>query len=548
MSALAIGLRAHHPTMRADNPRFAIARHVERRARLWALVWGLVFGLQVFVQARSYAALYPSTASRLKLAASLQSYAVLVGPARHTETVAGFTVWKVLVFCAIISAIWGVRASVGLLRGQEDTGQWELLASGPFSRRGVTAQALLGLGAALMEMFTVTLLCILAAGTTRGVHFSAGGSVLFAIDLVSAGAMFLAVGALTSQLRARSSEATTLGMLVLGAAYLVSMIANSRSSLGWLRWFTPIGWVEEFQPFRDFQPTALLLIVSLTAACVSIALILAARRDLLEGILRDHDGQEHGSRWLLGPATLALKLSQRAALSWLAGMAIAAIVYGILTRATAQILASSPQIATALAKLGAHRVADAFLGTMFLMYAVVMTVIAASQIAAIRDEEASGRLDNLLVRPVNRLTWLASRLGPALVLVLLVGVAVGFFTWWGAASQHSGVNLAKCLQAGLNTLAPPIFVLGAGVLVFGFWPRLATMGGYAIAGYSFLMVLLGSFVKGQDWIKDSSLFSHMALAPAATPDWGQAAIIIAIAVGAAAVGAVAFQRRDLESA
>jgi ABC-2 type transport system permease protein len=62
------------------------------------------------------------------------------------------------------------------------------------------------------------------------------------------------------------------------------------------------------------------------------------------------------------------------------------------------------------------------------------------------------------------------------------------------------------------------------------------------------MEILGSFVKGNDWLKDSSLFSHVALAPAATPDWGQAAIILALGIAAAALGAAAFQRRDLVSA
>ncbi len=547
MSVAAVGLNVRR-TARVSFPSLHIARFVERRARLWALVWGSVFGLQVFVQARSYAALYPTTASRLKLASSLQSYAVLVGPAKHTETVAGFTVWKVLVFCAVIAAIWGVRASVGLLRGQEDSGQWELLMAGPTSKRLATAQALLGLGVSLAEMFTLVLLFTLAAGSARGVHFSAAGSVLLAVTLVAGGAMFLAIGAVTSQLRARASEATTLGMLILGGSYLLSMIANSRTAFGWLRWFTPIGWLEEVQPFRDFQPLALVLVFVLTGVCVAATLTLASGRDLQDGVLREREGRDRGSRWLVGPWTLALKLSQKAALSWLIGMAIAAGVYGLLTRATSQIMAGSPQIATALAKLGAHSVARAFLGTMFLMYAVVIAVLAASQIAAIRDEEASGRLDNLLVQPVKRLTWLAGRLAPALALVILVGVDVGFFTWVGAASQHAGVDLWKCLQAGLNALAPSIFVLGAGVLVLGVRPRLAGMAGYAIVGYSFLMDLLGSFIRGNDWLKDSSLFSHMALAPASAPDWGQAAAIIAIGVGAAAVGAFAFQRRDLEYA
>jgi ABC-2 type transport system permease protein len=533
---------------RTAPPRLAIARHVERRARLWALIWGLVFGLEVLAQARGYVALYPTAASRLKLGSSLQSYVVLVGPAHHAETIAGFTVWKVLVFCAVIAGIWGVRASVGLLRGQEDTGQWELLLSGPTSNRQATGQALLGFGAASLEMFVVTALCTLLAGTLPGVHFPTANSLLFAMNLVVTGTLFLAVGALTSQLWGSRAEATTAGMLVLGGSYLLSMVANSRTGLGWLRWLTPIGWVEELRPFRDTQPLALALPLASAAMCGWIALLLAGRRDVLRGVLPERAGPARGSRLLRGPTSLAVKLIRNSAMAWLAGLGLFAGVFGMLTRSAAAIYASTPQLATVLSRLGAHRVSQAFLGTMFLMYAVALAVLAASLMAAIREEEASGRLDNLLVQPLPRLTWLASRLGPALALVVAVGLAAAVATWLGAASQHARIDLGTCLEAGVNTLAPAIFVLGAGTLVLGLRPRWTAAISYGIVGYSFLMELLGSFIRGNEWIKGSSLFSHMALAPAAAPDWSQAFIVIAIGGAAAALGVMAFQRRDLKYA
>ena len=73
-------------------------------------------------------------------------------------------------------------------------------------------------------------------------------------------------------------------------------------------------------------------------------------------------------------------------------------------------------------------------------------------------------------------------------------------------------------------------MLGAGVLVFGLRPRLSAVAAYGIVVWSFLVDLLGSLVKGSDWLRDSSLFSHMALAPAAKPDWGTAAIVVLLAL------------------
>jgi hypothetical protein len=46
-------------------------------------------------------------------------------------------------------------------------------------------------------------------------------------------------------------------------------------------------------------------------------------------------------------------------------------------------------------------------------------------------------------------------------------------------------------------------------------------------------------------LRDSSLLSHLELAPAATPDWGTNAIIVGVGVAAAVLGMVLFLRRDI---
>jgi putative exporter of polyketide antibiotics len=83
------------------------------------------------------------------------------------------------------------------------------------------------------------------------------------------------------------------------------------------------------------------------------------------------------------------------------------------------------------------------------------------------------------------------------------------------------------------------------VLVLGLRPRLSAAATYGIVAWSFLVDLLGSFIKGADWLRDSSLFTHMVLAPGASPDWGTNLIIVALGAIAAVLGALAFQRRDV---
>ena len=222
-----------------------------------------------------------------------------------------------------------------------------------------------------------------------------------------------------------------------------------------------------------------------------------------------------------------------------------ALVFGSLTRASTSVLSSSPAITATLGRLGARKATEGYLGVIFLMTMVVIAVIAAGQVAGLRDEEASGRLDNLLVRPVSRLGWLVGRLGVAASLVGLGGLAFGYFTYLGMASQHLYFALPTLLEAGANIMPPGVFVLGAGTLVFGVYPRLSTVAAYGIVAWSFLVDLLGSLVKGSTWLRNSSLFTHVALAPAATPDWGADAIIVLLGVTAALIGIIAFLRRDI---
>jgi hypothetical protein len=73
------------------DPRWAIAVLVAHSSMRWAVIWGTVFGLYVIATVRAYMAAYPSLASRVALAHSLQSFSMLLGIPRHAETVAGFT-------------------------------------------------------------------------------------------------------------------------------------------------------------------------------------------------------------------------------------------------------------------------------------------------------------------------------------------------------------------------------------------------------------------------------------------------------------------------
>ena len=527
-----------------------VFRLTARRAVRSGVLWGYVFGLYVATQALAYASSYRTVAQRAGLAKEFGSNAgvsALVGPAHDIQTVAGFTVWKCLAVLAVVGAVWGLLTATRLLRGEEDAGRWELLLAGQTTRRAAAAQALVGLACGVAVLWTVSAVITVVVGRSSKVDISAPGALFLAVAVVAAAAMFLAVGALASQLAATRRQASAYAAAVLGVSYALRMVADSGTGLGWLRWTSPLGWVEELQPLTAPHPLALLPIVGLIAVLGFLAVRLAGERDLGSSMLDDHASSAPHTRLLSGPSGLDLRLARPTLAGWGVGIAAYGLVLGLVAKSAGSAISSSSSLTRAFSRLGAVG-AEAYLGVAFLLMAVLVAFVASGQISSARAEEAEGRLDHLLVRPVSRWSWLVGRLGVVTVVLLLGGLVAGVFTWLGAASQQSGVSFGTVLQAGLNVVPPAVCILGLGALVFGIWPRASTVATYGVLVWSFLVELVGGVVGLNHWVLDSSVFHQMAAAPAVSPDWTSGGVLLAVGVVAGLAGVIAFNFRDLQSA
>jgi ABC-2 type transport system permease protein len=230
---------------------------------------------------------------------------------------------------------------------------------------------------------------------------------------------------------------------------------------------------------------------------------------------------------------------------WLVAIGVSAFLYGLIAKSAGGTISGS--VREVFTKLGAQGSgAEAVLGVCFLIEAILIGFVAAGQVTAARTEESGGMLDHFLVRPVSRLAWLGGRVIVAIVVLLLSGVAAAVFAWLGAATQHTGSSFTDLLAAGVNLVPPAIVVLGIGVLTFGVWPRGTSIVVYAVLCGSLLVVIVGGFGTLSHWVLDTSVFHHMASAPAVPPNWEANGVMTAIGVAAGVVGALAFRRRDLQ--
>jgi ABC-2 type transport system permease protein len=188
------------------------------------------------------------------------------------------------------------------------------------------------------------------------------------------------------------------------------------------------------------------------------------------------------------------------------------------------------------------------LGLTFLILALLIALISAGQITAMRTEEANGYLENLLVRSVSRMSWFAGRLGLSCLLLITAGLLAGIGAWAGAASQHSGVRFGSLVTAGLNVVPPGLFILGLGALVLGAWPRRTSTVVYGYLAWSFLIEFAGGVVHTSRWLLDTSVFFHMVPAPATSPDWSTMAVITGLGILGAVLGGILLCRRDQKNA
>ena len=533
-------------------PGSVLARQVARRATRSGAVWGLIFGLFIIVQTHAYTSTYRTQASRDQLARAYgpnTAMNALLGSERAVNTVAGWADWRFVGILSVLGSIWGLLTSTRLMRGEEEAGRYDLLLAGQTTRRRAAGQALAGLGAGLLGLFALTAIGAIVTGRSPSAGFSLGQCLYFAVTLVAAAAMFLAIGALASQLASTRRRAAAMAGVVFGLAYALRMVADTNQALHWLIWLSPLGWVEQSRPLTSPDPVALLPVLVLLVVVTAVTLHLAGTRDAGAASWPGRDSSKPHLALLGGSAGLAVRLMRPVALGWLFAVAVFAVLIGTTAESSAQDATGSQGISQAIGRLGGHGsiVADD-LGLTFLILALLIALISAGQITAMRTEEADGYLENLLVRPVSRTSWFAGRLGLSSLLVLTAGLLAGIGAWAGAASQHSGVGFGSLVTAGLNVVPPGLFLLGLGALVLGAWPRRTSTVVYGYLAWSFLIEFAGGVVNTSHWLLDTSVFFHMVPAPATAPDWSSMAVITGLGILGAVLGGILLCRRDQKNA
>ena len=526
------------------------ASAIARRAFFDARVRTLWFaGLFVFMAAANvvgYRRTYPTVADRITFARSFganKAVELFYGSPHDLLSVGGYVAWRVGGAGAILAGVFGLLAAVRALRAEEDAGRQELVLAGTVSRRSAYLGALAAIGAGGLVIWLALFLGLAAA------RLAVGGSAFLALVTVSPLFVFAGFGAIASQLAPSRRIALELATASLLVGYLLRVIGDISTSLGWVRWATPLGWSEETRAFAGARPAVLILPAVTSAVLLTIAGVIAARRDIGTGMLPARDTAAPRLRLLSSPTALTVRDELGSIAVWATGTGLFALVVGVLSTSftNANIPAS---LREQLAKFGGAAITTprGAIGFYFLLFVLTISLFVCTQISAVRRDEAEQRLETLFAFPVGRRRFLAGRLLVAAGGAMLLSLAAAFCAWAGAAAQNAHVSLPRLLEAGANCLPAALLFLALGALAFAVVPRAASSIAYGLVSLAFLWQLLGALLGAPQWLLDLSPFQHVALVPAQAFRAGAAAGMLAIAAAATIASLWFFRRRDLTGA
>jgi ABC-2 type transport system permease protein len=524
-----------------------LGKLIVRRERIRLPIWCYALLASVGGTAYSFRRLYPTPQARVQFAATAgksPALDVLYGKPSDLTSLGGLTAWRMGVFGALLLAVLSIVTVVRHTRAEEEAGRFELVGAGAVGRHAPLIAVL------RVVLGTELALGLLIGAVSIALGTAVSGAFLFGLGMAACGWFFAGVTAITVQLTDFGRSAGGLAFLVLGVAYLLRALGagSGGSGAAWLTWLSPIGWVEQAQPFAGDRWWVPLLNLAGTVVLVALAFRLARARDLGGGIFPARPGPARAAAYLRSVGALGWRMQRGGLIGWGVGLLLFGAVLGAIADSIAEILGTSAQAHDIIERMGGQSgIVDAYLASCMNILGLVVAFFAIGATVRLRTEETSGRAEPLLTTGTARTRWAASHLvypvlGSA-VLLALGGAAAGLAH--GGRAGHLDRQLAELVWAGLIQLPAVWVAVGLTVAVFGFFPRATAAVGWSFVGLCILLQELGPLVRLNHWITDLSPFAAVPRAPGVAIPAQPLLVMASLGAVLTAAGLIGLRRRDV---
>ncbi|MCC3274942.1 ABC transporter permease [Arthrobacter sp. zg-Y20] len=503
----------------------------------WILIATALSASSVLV----YPWVFPTQQDRLGLALAIGSnpaLGLIFGPAYDLSTDDGFNAWRSLALGGFLAALGSIFTVTRSSRGQEDSGQAELLASG-----------VLGRNSRLLAGVSLALIGSVALGGVAGVVTSwCGGSwnasLLLGATFTATGWMFAAVAAVTAQLGSDARTANSLAVGTFGALFLLRGFLYSVEAPDWTSWINPLSWMTETRPASGNHWWPLLPAMAVTLVLLGIAFLLQSRRDFGQGAIVPGPGPARGRGGT--PWSLAVRLNRAPLLTWTVAFMVIGVVFGFFARSLKDILSGDSAAASVLASGAAtpDALAPAFLTTILSLVGILAAIPGVQIVQKVRTEELAGRLEPVLAAAVPRSRYFTANVILALaaptIYLLLAGAIIAVL-----ASGELGIDAGRVLLQAVVTVPAVCTATSVSAAVVGARPRLV-IASWAGVFISFALTLLGPTFRLWDWVLAISPFWHVPNVSVDEAGWAGLAGISAVTAVFLLIGFAGFRRRDLD--
>jgi ABC-2 type transport system permease protein len=516
-----------------------LTRLIVRRDRIRILVWVLSIAAMVAVVVASIKGLYPTQASLNQAAAASNNAAAIAfnGPAQGLNTVGGEVAFQGGALGMALVALMSIFMCGSLTRGEEEAGRLELLLSLPVGSHAQMAAAAIVVTAMNAAVAILTIVALLAQ------NLPMAGSISFGMSYFLLGLLFGAVAMLIAQV----TENTRTVYGATGAALAASAIIRAIGDIGngALSWLSPIGWAQKARPYAGERWWPFLLLVAAIAVVAAATAALSARRDLGSGLVAPRPGRAAAAPSLGRPIGLAFRLQRGSLLGWSVGILVAGIAYGTITTDIQAFVSANPALVEMMARAGGPSIIDSYLGTSFLVMALIGSGFAVQSVGRLRSEETGLRAELLLATPVSRWRWAWSHLAIAFLGCVLILVVAGLSTAVSYAIVGGGPGVVLRDSSSALVYAPAMWLLvGLTVALVGLVPRAVGVA-WAYLAVCFVFGFLGAIITVPNWVRDLSPFQHVPLLPAAHLDPLPLVALTALAAAFTLVGMVGLRLRDI---
>ena len=501
--------------------------------------WLAVLAVTTWVSVDATKDLYSTPQSLAGAASAINStpaVTALYGRVTSVGSLGELAILKPFMLGAI--AVSAVAASVAIrhTRADEETGRTDLLiASGAGRKSPMIAgclsaavfSAIAGLGVAAVLL---------------GLGLPTHGSMMVGANLATLGILFGVVGACCAQAFGTGRTARSASYTLIGLCFLIRAVADSTSSLSWVRWLSPLGWSQQTQPYAGERWWPMLLHL----ACAGLITLWAWRIDESRDV-----GEAPWSRSSVSSATdlhshlgLAWRSLRSGWYIWAAGITALSLVVGNVA-ANADTMLSDSGMNDYLERLDDSGAAIDTLYSAELTYiGLLATAFGIHAMVDLVRDEAAGRADLLLTAAPSRSRWLGAHLVVAFVgTATLMGISGGILAVGEVIATGDNAHAGRIFAAAMGQV-PAIWAICAVATVLVGITRHAGPWAWALLVAVMVTSVFGPLIDVDVNLAELSPFSHTPTVTGSqtlTPAIG----MIALAAALALTGSYVLKHRDI---